>query len=332
MYIDNIITGDGIFQEIDRICGTNNINYPYKDKVSRLNMALNKYFIIAFSLGKQWNFDDINETSPPIDTQNIVSGTNRYKFSAFTEKILSLIRLELLSSDAKGLPLIPEVMNNLKIISPGNKSGRISGFNQGTFQSLYIDAPAGTPTHYIKYGDFIYLRPNPNYSETGGLIAYFDRALATIAFARATVTAASPGLFTATAHGLAENDTVVLITSGALLTGLEINTTYYVISAGLTTNAFELSTTLGGSAINTSGSQSGVHTFLKTNQSPGIPAIHHTYLAREASLSRLIEKGDSQAGDIASLIREDEININKYFSERGEDIKSRLVPSFQNNK
>ena len=164
------------------------------------------------------------------------------------------------------------------------------------------------------------------------MIAYFDRALATIAFARATVTVASPGIFTATAHGLVANDTVVLVTDGALLTGLEANTTYYIIAAGLTTDAFEVSATLAGSAVNTSGTQSGVHTFLKTNQSPGIPAIHHTYIAREASLSRLIEKSDSQAGGIASLIKEDESSINKYFSERGEDIKPRLIPAYQSNK
>jgi len=252
MYIDNIITGDGIFQEIDRICGTDNVSYPYKDKVSRVMAALNKYFEIAFSLGKQWNFDDINQTSPPIDTQSIVSGTNRYKFSAFTETILSLIRLEILSSGAAGLPLIPETMNNFKVINPGNETGRISSTSQDTFQARYIDAPAGVPTHYIKYGDFIYLRPSPNYSETDGLIAYFDRALATIAFARATVTVASPGVFTATAHGLVANDTVVLVTDGALLTGLEANTTYYIIAAGLTTDAFEVSATLAGSAVNTS--------------------------------------------------------------------------------
>ena len=43
------------------------------------------------------------------------------------------------------------------------------------YWSKYVNASSGTPTHYCKYGDFIYLRPNPNYSETIGLIAYFNR-------------------------------------------------------------------------------------------------------------------------------------------------------------
>lgn len=77
-----------------------------------------------------------------------------------------------------------------------------------------------------------------------------------------TVTLASPGVFSLTSHGLLEGDTVYFTTTGALPTGLSANTLYYVISAGLTANAFEVSATRGGAAVNTSGSQSGVHTLL----------------------------------------------------------------------
>jgi len=52
----------------------------------------------------------------------------------------------------------------------------------------------------------------------------------------------------------------VFTTTGALPTGITAGTTYYVIAAGLTANAFEVSATRGGSAVNTSGSQSGTHT------------------------------------------------------------------------
>lgn len=76
-----------------------------------------------------------------------------------------------------------------------------------------------------------------------------------------TVTIASPAVFTNTAHGLAANDTIIFSTTGALPTGLTAGTTYYVISAGLTADAFEVSTSQGGSAVNTSGTQSGTHTY-----------------------------------------------------------------------
>lgn len=78
-----------------------------------------------------------------------------------------------------------------------------------------------------------------------------------------TVTIASPAVFTFNNHGLVAGDTIRLTTTGALPTGLLPNTTYYVIAAGLSANNFEVSTTSGGSAVNTTGSQSGTHTLIK---------------------------------------------------------------------
>jgi microcystin-dependent protein len=74
-----------------------------------------------------------------------------------------------------------------------------------------------------------------------------------------TVTIASPGVFTLTSHALVVGDRVYLTTTGALPTGLSANTIYYVVSVP-TANTFTVSATEGGTAINTSGSQSGTHT------------------------------------------------------------------------
>lgn len=76
----------------------------------------------------------------------------------------------------------------------------------------------------------------------------------------ATITIATPGVVGWVAHGLVAGNPVMFSTTGALPTGVTAGTTYYVISSGLTTDAFEISATLGGSAVNTTGSQSGVHT------------------------------------------------------------------------
>jgi hypothetical protein len=76
----------------------------------------------------------------------------------------------------------------------------------------------------------------------------------------ATMTIASPCVVTRASHGLEIGDTITFTTTGALPTGLTASTTYYVISAGFTANTFRLSATVGGAAINTSGSQSGTHT------------------------------------------------------------------------
>lgn len=78
-----------------------------------------------------------------------------------------------------------------------------------------------------------------------------------------TITIASPAVITLASHGLAIGDAVQFTTTGALPTGMIVSTTYYVIATGFTTGAFEIAATQGGTAINTTGSQSGTHTALR---------------------------------------------------------------------
>lgn len=78
--------------------------------------------------------------------------------------------------------------------------------------------------------------------------------------ATVTMTIATPGVVTWTGHTLEANDPVQFTTTGALPTGFVTATKYYVVGASITANTFQLSATAGGAAINTTGSQSGVHT------------------------------------------------------------------------
>ena len=82
-----------------------------------------------------------------------------------------------------------------------------------------------------------------------------------------TMTIASPCVVTDVAHGLSANDPIVFRTTGALPTGVTAGTTYYIISTGLATDTFRFSTTVGGAAVNTSGSQSGTHSYHTGNDS-----------------------------------------------------------------
>lgn len=76
-----------------------------------------------------------------------------------------------------------------------------------------------------------------------------------------TITNASPGVVTYTAHNLPANAPVSFTTTGGLPTGLSAGVWYYVVNDGnLTANTFTLSATQGGAAINTSSAGSGVHT------------------------------------------------------------------------
>ncbi len=79
-----------------------------------------------------------------------------------------------------------------------------------------------------------------------------------------TISIASPAVVSFTGHGLSIGARVFFTTTGALPTGVSANTTYWVISAGFGANSFEIATSQDGTAINTSGSQSGVHTLLRT--------------------------------------------------------------------
>ena len=79
----------------------------------------------------------------------------------------------------------------------------------------------------------------------------------------ATITIASPAVITKAAHGLTANDIVKFSTTDTLPTGITAGVSYYVLATDLTTDTFKISTTLGGSAINTSVSQAGVHTLIR---------------------------------------------------------------------
>lgn len=73
-----------------------------------------------------------------------------------------------------------------------------------------------------------------------------------------TITIASPGVVTQAAHGYAAGKKIILSTTGSLPTGLTAGTVYYVVNPA--TNTYQLAATPGGAAINTTGTQSGVHT------------------------------------------------------------------------
>jgi len=60
-------------------------------------------------------------------------------------------------------------------------------------------------------------------------------------------------------HGFFAGTVIAFTTTGALPTGVMTDTAYYVLADGLTDTTFRIADSPGGTAINTSGSQSGVH-------------------------------------------------------------------------
>lgn len=92
------------------------------------------------------------------------------------------------------------------------------------------------------------------------LFSLYNPSLGTV-----TMTIASPGVFTLTAHGLKNGDTVFFTTTGALPTGVTANTVYYVDV--INANTFHINTSpnsVGVTPVNTSGTQSGTHTLFRS--------------------------------------------------------------------
>jgi len=74
-----------------------------------------------------------------------------------------------------------------------------------------------------------------------------------------SISIASPAVVSMTNNFVA-NQPVRFVSTGTLPTGIAINTPYYVMATGLTTGQFQISATVGGTAISTSGTQSGTVT------------------------------------------------------------------------
>jgi hypothetical protein len=72
-----------------------------------------------------------------------------------------------------------------------------------------------------------------------------------------TVTIASPAVLTFAAYTPVDNTVILLSTTGALPTGLSAGTAYYIVGSSGSTCSLAL--TMAGTAINTSGTQSGTH-------------------------------------------------------------------------
>ncbi len=116
------------------------------------------------------------------------------------------------------------------------------------------------------------------------------------------ISIASPGVVTWNGHGLSNGQTVNFASTGTLPTGITVGTTYYVIGATATT--FQLSATSGGSAIVTTGSQSGVQSCAVL--SPGLTAgsvITGKTSGATATVQRvLLRTGTWSSAPIGSLV------------------------------
>ncbi len=127
--------------------------------------------------------------------------------------------------------------------------------NDGSGNLSWSTDVVSLPQNNIRMGNSSGNAQNTNIGILGDIIG--STAQSTV-----TITIASPGVVSYTSHGLSTGDIVYLTTTGALPTGLTATTRYAVVR--IDANSFSLASTLAnahaGTSINTTGSQSGVHT------------------------------------------------------------------------
>jgi hypothetical protein len=120
--------------------------------------------------------------------------------------------------------------------------------------------------------------------------------------ATVTISIATPGVVTDTAHGLADGTAVKFTTTGALPTGLTAGTTYYVL--GIDDDSYSVSATKGGSAITTSGSGSGVdtRTTVPTNTTMIMKAKVMSYTTNVSTIDNVVMSTGTLSIQSGSLV------------------------------
>lgn len=144
--------------EIRALCSATSNTYPINDITRRFNAALDRYFEIAHESDQGWPVEDLNQSDVAILPTNLTSGTNKYKISSITGTALNILKVGILDDNASPHLLTPEK------------------FEEVDFDISYATTSVGTPSYYTLYGDYLYVRPTPNYTEANGLRIFADRA------------------------------------------------------------------------------------------------------------------------------------------------------------
>lgn len=116
-----------------------------------------------------------------------------------------------------------------------------------------------------------------------------------------TVTIASPAVVTAAGHGFIGGERLRFSTTGALPTGLNTSTDYFV--QYINSSTFNLALTPNGTLINTTGTQSGTHSYLRSLWGLGdgsttfnVPDLRGVHL-RNSGISSVLSNANGSAFD-----------------------------------
>lgn len=155
-------------------------------------------------------------------------------------------------------PATSSVVNTQPIVGSFDNSGNlITAYGPNNVPLVFNNSTSGVAIIPSSTAGIVGTTTNDN-ANTGSVGEYLTANTARTT-ATVTISIASPGVITWTAHALSPGAIVVFTTTGALPTGLTAGTSYYVLTV-IDANNFTVAATPGGTAIATSGTQSGTQT------------------------------------------------------------------------
>ena len=131
----------GLCQEIDRLCDSDDTSYTRVAKTSRVNNSLEQVIGWLLNADGLWQFDDTNYTTLPIGTYTLVEAQQSYTFAS---DFLDILTVKVL-----------DVNSNWVVVKP---------LDQQEDRSIALEeqfAATGLPIYYDKIGDSIKLYPAP---------------------------------------------------------------------------------------------------------------------------------------------------------------------------
>lgn len=160
MVFNDTTNRKGIIQEIEK---NTDLGIGYisgntdrmKDFTADVNVVGSEVFALIYLLCGNWQYDDSNYTDLPQAVTDLVSGNDKY---LIPETALTIQRLEY--KDSSG---------NWNVLTPITKE-QITGAVDEFFKDN------GNPQYYRVLNGTVELFPAPNFSTSGGLKIYFDRA------------------------------------------------------------------------------------------------------------------------------------------------------------
>jgi hypothetical protein len=196
--------------------------------------------------------------SPGGSVETLTNGTGLTIKGVKTHKLQESYTIDLFTSGSLPSPLNPDF--TYYVLSEGltETEFSISATKNGTAVSV-TNVGSGTHRYNIAGLTLTNLRENYNYVD----LTVFQPGEFTSDYPSGrtcTISIGTPGVVTLNSHGFAAGDVIKFDSTGSLPTGLQIFARYFVLSTGLGLNSFRVSLSPGGSAVDTSGSQSGVQT------------------------------------------------------------------------